>query len=369
MITMPIIVLFFQEHGLSLTEIMILQAGYSISVAVFEIPSGYISDVFGRKKTIILSTIFCFIGYILFSFYSGFLIFLIAEIMIGIGGSLMSGSDSAIIYDTLLEIDKKDTYTKIEGRNYAIGNFSEATAGVIGGVLASTSIYFPVYAQTFVLFFSIPIAFLLIEPNLHRKNLEKGSLSSVISILNETFVKYKKLKWLIIFSSIMGVATLSIAWFCQPFFNNIGIPIIYFGVIWALLNLSVGVTSFNSHLFEKKMKPLTIMSVMAFLMPLCFFLLAYFNSFFSLLFILLIYLLRGLVTPILRTYININTTSDRRATVLSIRSFMIRISFAIIAPSMAYISEITNLMYAFYIIGFIVASISLLSVYKLSNLD
>ena len=45
----------------------------------------YISDVFGRKQTIILSTIFCFIGYILFSFYSGFLIFLIAEIMIGIG--------------------------------------------------------------------------------------------------------------------------------------------------------------------------------------------------------------------------------------------------------------------------------------------
>ena len=49
MVAMPIIVLFFQEHGLSLSEVMILQGIYSIAVALFEIPSGYIADVFGRK--------------------------------------------------------------------------------------------------------------------------------------------------------------------------------------------------------------------------------------------------------------------------------------------------------------------------------
>ena len=103
MVAMPIIVLFFQEHDLSLAEVMLLQAIYSISVAIFEIPSGYIADIFGRKKTIIFSTIFCFIGYLLFSFYSGFYYFAFAEILVGIGGSLISGSDSAIIYDTLLE--------------------------------------------------------------------------------------------------------------------------------------------------------------------------------------------------------------------------------------------------------------------------
>ena len=137
MVAMPIIVLFFQEHGLSLTQVMFLQAIYSLSVAVFEIPSGYIADLFGRKNTIIISTIFSFIGYVIFSFYGGFFAFAIAEVLIGIGGSLMSGSDSAILYDTLLETDNKETYTKIEGRNYAIGNFSEATAGVLGGFFVS----------------------------------------------------------------------------------------------------------------------------------------------------------------------------------------------------------------------------------------
>ena len=110
MVAMPIIVLFFQEHGLTLAEVMLLQALYSISVAAFEIPSGYIADIFGRKKTIILSTIFCFIGYLIFSFYSGFYQFAIAEVLVGIGGSLMSGSDSAIIYDTLLEKKSQEEF-------------------------------------------------------------------------------------------------------------------------------------------------------------------------------------------------------------------------------------------------------------------
>ena len=49
MIVMPIVVLFFQENGLNLKEVMILQGTYSFMVAAMEIPSGYLADVFGRK--------------------------------------------------------------------------------------------------------------------------------------------------------------------------------------------------------------------------------------------------------------------------------------------------------------------------------
>ena len=83
------------------------------------------------------------------------------------------------------------------------------------------------------------------------------------------------------------------------------------------------------------------------------------------LFILFIYLLRGLVTPILRNEINENTTSNKRATVLSIRSLIIRISFAISAPILGYIADNYSLAISFYGLAIVVGFFSILSAIKL----
>ena len=365
MVAMPIIVLFFQEHGLTLTEVMILQSIYSFSVALFEIPSGFIADVFGRKRTIVLSTIFTFIGFLVFSFFGGFYAFAIAQVLVGVGGSLMSGSDSAIIYDTLLETNSKTTYTKIEGRTYAIGNFSEAFAGILGGFLAVGSIYMPIYVQTSILFFSIPIAFTLIEPSMHKENKLDRSFKAVLEVVKFAMIDNQKLKWLIIYSSAMGVATLSMAWFAQPFFKSINIPLAYFGILWAVLNFSAGLTSFNAHLLDKKDNNYKILFYLALSMLTSFIFLGYNASVFGLIFILFIYLLRGIVTPILRNAINENTTSNKRATVLSVRSLIIRISFAISAPILGYIADNYSLAISFYGLAIVVGFFSILSAIKL----
>ena len=365
MVAMPIIVLFFQEHGLTLTEVMILHSIYSFSVALFEIPSGFIAAVFGRKRTIVLSTFFTFIGFLVFSFFGGFYAFAIAQVLVGIGGSLMSGSDSAIIYDTLLETNSKTTYTKIEGRTYAIGNFSEAFAGILGGFLAVGSIYMPIYVQTSILFFSIPIAFTLIEPSMHKENKLNRSFKAVLEVVKFAMVDNQKLKWLIIYSSAMGVATLSMAWFAQPFFKSINIPLAYFGILWAVLNFSAGLTSFNAHQFDKKDNNYKILFYLSIAMSTSFIFLGCNNSVYGLIFILFIYLLRGLVTPILRNAINENTTSNKRATVLSIRSLIIRISFAISAPILGYIADNYSLVISFYGLAIVVGFFSILSAIKL----
>ena len=359
MIVMPIIVLFFEKHGLSLTQIMILQATYSFTVAVLEIPSGFFADIYGRRLSLFYGSILTFIGYLIFSFFSGFNEFFIAEILLGIGGSLISGADSALIYDTLLQLKKDEDYTKVEGKNYGIGNVSEGIAGVIGGFLAITSLDLPVYIQTFVLFFSIPISYSLVEPESSYK-LAK-SIKSIWLVVKETFFEKNKLKWYIIYSSSMGIGTLSIAWFVQPFLIEIETPLFYYGIIWAGLNIITGTTSYYSYLFKHK----NLLIYISLIMVISFILLGYNISMYGLIFIVFIYLIRGIITPTLRNLININSTSERRATVLSLRSFIIRISFAIIAPILGYITDYSDISFVFYSLAMIVGLSSILALYKL----
>ena len=136
-----------------------------------------------------------------------------------------------------------------------------------------------------------------------------------------------------------------------------------------LFNFSAGLTSFNAHQFDKKENNYKMLIYLSLAMIISFILLGFNNSIYGLFFIFIIYLLRGIVTPILRNAINVNTTSNKRATVLSIRSFIIRISFAICAPILGYIAENYALSTSFYVLAIVVGSFSLLASLRLSSLD
>jgi MFS family permease len=107
MLVMPVIVPFYESNGLTLQDIMILKAVYSVVIVVFEIPSGYLADVLGRKNTLIAGALLGTAGYVAYSFSFGFTGFLIAEIVLGAGQSMISGADSALLYDTLAEHEKR----------------------------------------------------------------------------------------------------------------------------------------------------------------------------------------------------------------------------------------------------------------------
>ena len=59
-LVMPIIVLFYEDHGLGLQDVFILKSVYSVAAVTLEIPSGYLADVWGRKKCLILGCILFF---------------------------------------------------------------------------------------------------------------------------------------------------------------------------------------------------------------------------------------------------------------------------------------------------------------------
>ncbi len=360
MLYMPIVVPFYESNGLSMKDIMILQAVYSIAIVVLEIPSGYLADVIGRKKTLIIGAVFGILGFTTYSLSIGFIGFLVAEIILGIGQSCISGADSAMLYDSLLERGEEKQYTRFEGRITSLGNVAEAIAGILGGLLVGITIRAPYIAQTFVAFIALPAAITLVEPT-RKIPLIKAEMMEIIQIAKFALITDRPLRRNILFSAITGTATLTMAWFAQPFFEYTSIDIAWFGILWTTLNLTVAITSYTAHRLEKLLGQRWSVLLIALLIPLGYLALSSFHLPIGLIVLYLFYLVRGYATPVLKDYINRITASHIRATVLSVRNFVIRLLFALIGPLLGWVKDIYSLPQALALAGVIFLIISILT--------
>ena len=353
MLFMPFMIPFYQDNGLTFSQITILKAIYSISIVILEIPSGYLADVLGRKKTLIIGSILGFIGFFTYSISYGIIGFLIAEIILGFGQSLISGADSAMLYDTLDDLGRKDEYTKYEGRVISIGNLSETLAGIAGGVLIGISLRFPYIVQTGVAFIAIPASLTLIEPKRNIKLLNFG-FKYILKIVKNSLYDNKALRWNILHSSIIGAATLTMATLLvQKYFLLIELPLFYFGILWPALNITVGAVALYAYKIERKLKKTNSLILISIFIPLGFIVLSQVIGYWGLLILFVFYVFRGFATPILKDYINQLCNSDVRATVLSVRNFVIRIFFAIIGPFVGWQTDHFNLQSAILVTGII----------------
>lgn len=360
MLYMPIVVPFYESNGLSMKDIMILQAVYSVAIVILEVPSGYLADVIGRKKTIILGALFGTLGFAIYGFSFGFMGFLVAEIILGIGQSCISGADSAMLYDSLLERGEEKKYTRFEGKITSLGNVAEALAGILGGLLAGITLRAPYYAQAFVALIALPAALTLTEP-VRQMRLVKAGFRDILQIARFALFTDRPLRRNILFSAIIGTATLTMAWFAQPFFEYTNIDIAWFGILWTTLNLTVAITSYTAHRIEAKLGQKRSIMLIALLIPLGYIALSRFHVAGGIFVLYLFYLVRGFATPVLKDYINRITASNIRATVLSVRNFVIRLLFALTGPLLGWVKDIYSLPQALLLAGCIFLVISLLT--------
>ena len=232
-------------------------------------------------------------------------------------------------------------------------NFAEAIAGIFGGLLAAYSLRLPFYAQAFVAFIGIPAAFALQEFN--TKSKVQNPVSEILRILKYSLVTNRKLCYNIMFSGIIGAATLTMAWFVQPVLMKLETPTSYYGVIWTVLNLTVGLSALYSDQVERYFGMRKSNTFILLIIVGGYISLAYNLTYWGLAILFIFYIVRGFATPILKGYINQMTFSEMRATVLSIRNFVIRLIFAAIAPFIGWLNDFYSLHVALLVSAGIIA--------------
>ena len=77
MVVVPVFVPLLQGHGLSMSEVLQTQALFALTIALFEVPSGYLADIWGRRKAILVGSAFNAVGFMSLLWADSFTDFLV----------------------------------------------------------------------------------------------------------------------------------------------------------------------------------------------------------------------------------------------------------------------------------------------------
>jgi|GEM_PF-398470 len=370
LVTIPIIVPYWQKLGLSIKEVYQLQAVFGLMMIILDVPAGYISDIFGRKKTLILVGLFNIITYQLLLRGTTFFDFVLFEISASFAFALYSGCDIALIYDTL---DSEKLSHNVEAhylsKRVFYAQLGETIAAFLGGILAVKFLKLPLIVNSYTSIIPFFIALTLVEPERKKLN-SKEHIKNLKFIIHELFFKSKFLTSLIVFNIFFGFSTFVAVWSYQVYWTELSIPLSYFGVLWAAFNLSVALIARFAVQIEKLVNPIMVIFFISISPIIAYFGLSYFRSIWVLLFFLLFALTRGLNSVILQDGINSRVPSTIRATTFSICSLGMRGVFFIFGPMIGAEIDRNGVRSSYQILGicfslgFIFIALPLLFQYK-----
>jgi len=112
-----LIPLFLTWGKLTFVEVMFLQGYFTIMILVFEIPCGAIADYLNRKLCLFLGGLSTAFAVLVYSSMPNIFIFVLGETLWAFGEALISGTNSAFMYDTLRKMGKEEEMSKIMAKN------------------------------------------------------------------------------------------------------------------------------------------------------------------------------------------------------------------------------------------------------------
>lgn len=239
----PIWILYFLSIGLNFEQIGILVSTSFFVQAIFEIPSSVWADRYSRKHILIVGMFFWFVAQMIFLSVNSFHYFIFAAVFQGLSNSFFSGTESAIVYDTLLNLGREREYNKIKSKIQGVFFLGRVVIS-IGGVLAyAYDRKLPFLLSVITSLLAVFVLCLIKEPKFH-----KSSGTHFNQIKNGfNFLLANEKVWLVVLVfSLMQAAANILYNYYQPVFDLAGLPIAYFSIVYLAANIAsyIGATSY-----------------------------------------------------------------------------------------------------------------------------
>jgi MFS family permease len=377
----PIRTLYYQQELFTVFNVTLILAIRAISTTVFEVPSGAIADLFGRKKTLIIASMVGIIALIFLGIGQSLTFFILYAVLMAIADSLVSGTDTAILFDSVklfgkktkntikkiaiaqseADLEKKEApvmpeavkkfpkFKKVIAINNSMWPIGASISSVIGGFLAVSSLRTPIIATILPFTLALIVALFIYDPPYKKekhRNIFKHMFSSLKSVLNN--------RQIIILSSagLLFFAFAEVAHQLDPVFyefKNISIGL--FGIIFAATFGLSFLGSYISNWVSDKIGNKNTILLTAIIPPFLLFGATLAFGIWSAVLIILGSIFWGLRWPVTSHLMNIEVSSKQRATVISISNLLRKLGFAIFAPIFGFFVDAYNINDAFKLLA------------------
>ena len=329
----PIITLFWKDQiGMSLADIMVLQAIFGLAVVLFEFPSGYVADRVGYRWSLLVSTALLMAGWLLYTRAESFWAVAVAETTLGAASAFMSGADRALLWVSLDGASRTAQYTRWDGRIRAVSQSAEALSAAAGGWLYAMGPRWPFWLQVPAAALALSTASLLHEAPRPRVAGDRSHTERAMHIIGFTLWHHRRLRAAMALSVALGLSTFVMIWLIQPYMQARGIPPAWFGPLWACAHVWLAGVSLASARVVGTLGVRPALLGCCLLVPLGYAGLSLSHAAWGIVFYLCFMTIRGLQGPILATVMQQDAPPEDRASVLSIATLVFRLSFVVAGP-------------------------------------
>lgn len=337
MVVIPVFVPLLQGYGLSMSQVLQTQALFAMTVALVEVPSGYFADIWGRKLAVVAGSLFNGLGFLLLLSADSFVDFLVYEFLLGVGISLISGADLALLYDS-------ETYLADGGASRSLSRLISIEAGASGiaGIVASVLLVYGsmpalLLVQAICGFMPLLLGLLLVETP--RPQLQVSHSANAREILSLLLLGKPVVLWTTLAIIVFGLLSVYSFWLYQKYWELAGIPVAGFGYIWAAFALTVSVSARYAGVLEQRIGWRRLLWIAAALPFVGLLGMALATGWTGVLFGLAIQVTRGLSLTVFYDALNRRVPGDFRATVNSLVSLGVRGIFIVTGPVLGYMLD------------------------------
>ena len=344
---MAVITLFWKDEiGLSLTEILTLQVFFSLASVIMEYPSGYVSDRMGYRFALVAACVFGLLGWGWYLAAETFWGVLLAELLLGVSYAFISGSDTALLFESLRAADRADLYARCDGRMVGWAQGGEAAGALLAGFMYAQWPLMPFVAQIAVWTVALGLCLSLREPEGEDGGHVTSHLAEALGVCRLAFTS-PAIRSTILSGTLLGLASFYMVWLIQPHMQACGVPVSWFGPAWAGANLVVALAASGSHRVQRGIGMRGMYGLFFLLIVAAYVGLGFSTAVGSFVFYYLLTAMRGLQGPLMRSRLQALSERRNRASILSLHSLVFRLGFVLTGPLVGRLADAEGLPVTF----------------------